>query len=108
MILERISTKEKELCHEKQDFLGEKTLKEQPINSPHEPKKYSQKSICICSDVELRVIFLTWYLEQQKIAREIRLAARITGSQAGLPAGFFTSGGHILCNLTSLPLEFQT
>ena len=108
LILDKVSDKEKRVKEEKQGFMGAELLKRLEINAPHQPQKFSSRSICICSDKDLRILFLTWYLEQQEIAKQARVVASLTGAHDGLPPGFFTSGGNLLSNLISMPIEFLT
>ena len=108
LILDEVTAREKQLKEERQEFIGAEALKQMPINAPHQPKKFSRKNVVICSDKSLRRFFLTWFFEQQKIARAARLLAALTGSHEELPAGFFTSGGNLLTNLICMPTQFVT
>lgn len=64
----------------------------------YQPKKFSPRMICLCSDVPLRSHFLNWY----RFLCEAAKAAftRLTGgARPQYPAGFFAPGGCLHANL---------
>ena len=85
------------------EFLGAELLSQQPIDKPHTPKKYAKRMICICSDVEIRKAFITWYKSKRDIARELIRNLKQGFAILDFPSGFFAPGGVLLSNLLATP-----
>lgn len=61
LIISRLRQKEESARKRRtKPVLGATALQTQDMNIPHQPKKFSRKMICICSDKLLRLHFLRW------------------------------------------------
>ena len=101
-IIDCIEKEEKEL-QGSLSFVGPKILKSQPIDKEYTPKKYSKKMICICSDIDIRKAFITWYKSKRDKARDLISKLRTGLALSDFPPGFFTPGGVLLANLLDPP-----
>jgi hypothetical protein len=45
----------------------------QPIDIPYEPKKFGRRMWCICSDIPLRIAFISFIKNLREKARKVRL-----------------------------------
>lgn len=79
----------------KKPVLGAHALRLQSMRASWTPKKRSPKLICMASDIELRVSFLTWRKELCEQAEALRGESRYVH----LPPGLFAPGGFLKANI---------
>lgn len=85
------------------EFLGAEKLQQQSIDKSYRPTKHSKRMICICSDLELRKAFISWYKSQRDRARELIRNLKQGFTIPDFPSGFFAPGGTLLSNLITPP-----
>lgn len=96
-ILREVSNAEAKLAPAK--VLGRKALQVEIINRSYSPKSFARRMICLCSDVEIRKEFITWYKGLQQRANEVFLRWKQGDFTAKLPTGFLAPGNYRLTNL---------
>ena len=91
--------KEERLLQQNGDFIGGELLQQQPIDRAYTPQKHSKRMICICSNIDIRKSFITWYQSQRDKARTLIRALKHGFTLQDFPSGFFAPGGTMLSNL---------
>ena len=77
----------------------------QPIDTPYSPKKFGKRMWCICSDIALRIAFISFIKNLREKARKVRLAWLRGDRAAPFPIGLFPPTQPILANV--LPAYFR-
>jgi hypothetical protein len=77
----------------------------QPIDIPYEPKKFGRRMWCICSDIPLRIAFISFIKNLREKARKVRLEWLRGNSAEPFPIGLFPPTQPMLANI--LPAYFR-
>ena len=77
----------------------------QPIDMPYEPKKFGRRMWCICSDIPLRIAFISFIKNLREKARKVRLEWLRGNSAEPFPIGLFPPTQPMLANI--LPAYFR-
>ena len=108
-VLKRIKEIEQEMmdAREKTDIaLPEKhEIETRPIDTPYSPKTFGRRMWCICSDIPLRKLFITFVKDLREERREVRLAWARGDFSIPFPPGLFPSCPPMLANI--LPAFFK-
>jgi hypothetical protein len=98
-ILRGVRETEEKLNRERtKPVLGAHALRLQRIICDFQPKKFGIRTICLSSCSELRRRYVSWFKEQQELAREA-VRKWTTGTIHTIPPGFFLPGGILLANV---------
>ena len=74
---------------EGQTVLGREKLIRQPIDKPYRSDRQGKRTWCICGDIELRKIFISWVKELVKLAREVYQRWKAFDFSVPYPPGLF-------------------
>jgi len=78
----------------------------QPINTSYKPKAFGRRMWCICSDIPLRIAFISFIKKLRSQAREVRAKWLQGNMSVPFAVGLFPPSPPILANL--MPRVFQS
>jgi REP element-mobilizing transposase RayT len=77
----------------------------QPIDIPYQPKRFGRRMWCICSDISLRIAFISFIKNLREKARKVRLEWLRGNCAEPFPIGLFPPTQPMLANV--LPAYFR-
>ncbi len=92
LIQEILKREEEYLAKERQgkSVIGRTALRRQSMLKVHTPKKWGRRTICICSNKELRIAFLGFYKDLCRKAKEVYEQWKLGNLTIRIPPGLFS------------------
>ena len=81
--------------------MGATKLQKQPLDLKHTRKKRGKRTICLCSDVDIRIRFIVWFKSMSAKACAIFKESRYSATGKSLPPGFFGPGRTLHANFVN-------
>ena len=103
-IINRVQEKEEEFRRKRTKPLPSLTrLKTSGIKLDYTPKKFGKRMICLGSDREERVEYISWYRRLCEKAASIYREFKNKLHELRLPPGLFSPGGYLTANIWAAP-----